>query len=61
MEKHFGIASDLGVRDSNRIAHRGGIARFGPLCSQGKTAIFRRLLLKVDLLICQILLCFGDI
>ena len=25
------IASDLGVRDSNRITHRNGIARFGPL------------------------------
>ena len=30
-EKKFGIASDLGVCDSNRIAHRGCIARFGPL------------------------------
>ena len=27
----FRIASDLGVCDSNRIAHRGCIARFGPL------------------------------
>ena len=27
----FHIASDLGVCDSNRIAHRGCIARFGPL------------------------------
>ena len=27
----FRIASDLGVRDSNRIAHCGRIARFGPL------------------------------
>ena len=33
-EKLFRIASDLGVCDSNRIAHRGGIARFGPLRSQ---------------------------
>ena len=33
-EKLFRIASDLGVCDSNRIAHRGCIARFGPLrCS----------------------------
>ena len=30
-EKLFRIASDLGVCDSNRIAHRGCIARFGPL------------------------------
>ena len=30
-KKHFHIASDLGVCDSNRIAHRGCIARFGPL------------------------------
>ena len=30
-KKHFRIASDLGVCDSNRIAHRGCIARFGPL------------------------------
>ena len=29
--KLFRIASDLGVCDSNRIAHRGCIARFGPL------------------------------
>ena len=28
MKKHFRIAGDLGVCDSNRIAHRGGIARF---------------------------------
>ena len=27
----FHFASDLGVRNSNRIAHRGCIARFGPL------------------------------
>ena len=33
----FGIASDLGVCDSNRVAHRGCIARFGPLSSQKKT------------------------
>ena len=32
--KHFfRIASDLGMCDSNRIAHRGCIARFGPLRS----------------------------
>ena len=30
-KKLFRIASDLGVCDSNRIAHRGCIARFGPL------------------------------
>ena len=30
-ENAFHIASDLGVCDSNRIAHRGCIARFGPL------------------------------
>ena len=30
-KKTFCIASDLGMRDSNRIAHRGCIARFGPL------------------------------
>ena len=30
-KKQFRIASDLGVCDSNRIAHRGCIARFGPL------------------------------
>ena len=29
-KKTFRIASDLGVCDSNRIAHRGCIARFGP-------------------------------
>ena len=32
-EKLFRIASDLGVCDSNRIAHCGCIARFGPLSS----------------------------
>ena len=31
MKKLFRIASDLGVCDSNRIAHRDCIARFGPL------------------------------
>ena len=30
-EKLFRIASDLGMCDSNRIAYRGCIARFGPL------------------------------
>ena len=30
-KKLFRIASDLGVCDSNRIAHRGSIVRFGPL------------------------------
>ena len=30
-EMLFRIASDLGVCHSNRIAHRSGIARFGPL------------------------------
>ena len=30
----FRIASDLGMCDSNRIAHRGCIARFGPLRSR---------------------------
>ena len=30
-KKLFCIASDLGVCDSNRITHRGWIARFGPL------------------------------
>ena len=30
-KKLFRIASDLGVCDSNRIAHRGCIARFNPL------------------------------
>ena len=30
-EQTFRIASDLGMCDSNRIAHRGCIARFGPL------------------------------
>ena len=34
-KKLFRIASDLGVCDSNRIAHRGGIARFGPLTFRG--------------------------
>ena len=29
----FRIASDLGMCDLNRITHRGGIARFGPLGS----------------------------
>ena len=33
-KKLFRIASDLGVCDSNRIAHRGCIARFGPLSSR---------------------------
>ena len=32
-KKLFRIASDLGMCDSNRIAHRGCIARFGPLSS----------------------------
>ena len=36
-EKTFRIASDLGVCDSNRIAHRGCIARFGPLSSPRRT------------------------
>ena len=30
-QKKIRIASDLGMCDSNRIAHRGCIARFGPL------------------------------
>ena len=30
-QESFSIASDFGVCDSNRIAHRGCIARFGPL------------------------------
>ena len=30
-KNYFRIASDLRVRDSNRIAHRGWVARFGPL------------------------------
>ena len=36
-EKTFRIASDLGVCDSNRIAHRGCIARFGPLSPEQST------------------------
>ena len=36
-EKLFCIASDLGVCDSNHIAHRGGIARFGPLSTLAGT------------------------
>ena len=35
-EKLFRIASDLGMCDSNRIAHRGCIARFGPLRLEDK-------------------------
>ena len=31
LAKNFRIASELGMCDSNRIAHRGCIARFGPL------------------------------
>ena len=38
-KKLFRIASDLGVCDSNRIAHRGCIARFGPLSSSTITAV----------------------
>ena len=34
-KKLFRIASDLGMCDSNRIAHRGCIARFGPLRGGG--------------------------
>ena len=37
----FRFASDLGMRDSNRIAHRGGTARFGPprLAKEGKNRL----------------------
>ena len=34
VKQPFCIASDLAVCDSNRIAHRGGIVRFGPLRSK---------------------------
>ena len=41
-KKLFRIASDLGVSDSNRIAHRGCIVRFGPLSFSPFTCCFRR-------------------
>ena len=37
-KKLFRIASDLGVCDSNRIAHRGCIAQFGPLSLEPKNS-----------------------
>ena len=39
-KKLFHIASDLGMCDSNRIAHRGCIARFGPLSPRLKSWTF---------------------
>ena len=38
-EAFFGIASDLGVCDSNRIAHRSGIAFFVPELSPRPTHV----------------------
>ena len=37
MKKLFRVASDLGACDSNRTAHRGGIAGFGPLSTIATT------------------------
>ena len=41
VKKRFRIASDLGVCDSNRIAHRGCIARFGPLRTKNTMNVLR--------------------
>ena len=38
-KKLFRIASDLGMCDSNRIAHRGCIARFGPLSQRTRAKL----------------------
>ena len=45
--KLFHIASDLGVCDSNRVAHRGCIARFGPLRDSD---IYKSQILKISVL-----------